>query len=320
MYDVIIIGAGPAGLAAGIYTSRRNLRTLILSKDLGGQASTTPHIENYPGFKAVAGYELMKKFEEQVKDFGVEIIYNEVKSVEPKGKNFVVKAADKAYESKTIILAFGKTPRSLNVPGEKDFQGKGISYCATCDAPLFKGRTVAVIGGGNAALDAALLLSDIAKNVYLIHRRDQFRGFESTVKKLEAKANVEFLLSTITIEFKGEKFIKSIALQDVKTKEKKELEIEGVFIEIGSEVKTDIIKGLVKLDEHNHVVINQNCETYYPNSNKIRPGVFAAGDVTSVPFKQIVVSAGQGAIAGLQAYNYMHGIEPHVLIADWGKK
>lgn len=320
MYDVIIIGAGPAGLTAGIYTSRRRLKTLILGKNLGGQVTITPHVENYPGFKLVEGFELMKKFEEQVKGFDVEIIYQGVDEIKEKDGKFIVKTRDKEFESKVLILAFGKTPKTLDIPGEKDYQGRGISYCAICDAPLFKDKIVAVVGGGNTALDAALLCSGITKKVYLIHRRDKFRGFESLIEKVKKKKNVEFVLESIVTEFSGEKFLKSINVKNVKTNEIKKLDVDGVFVEIGSIVKTELIKNLVKLTENNYIVINNNCETFYPNSDKIRPGVFAAGDITNTPFKQIVVAAGEGAKAGLQAYNYLHGIEPHVLISDWGKK
>ena len=311
MYDVIIVGAGPAGLTAGIYTSRRNLKTLILSKDLGGQVTTTPDIENYPGFETIEGFELMKKFEEQNKNFGVEIIYEEVVKIIPNKNTFIVKTTEKQYEGKTVILAFGKTPRSLSVPREKEFTGRGISYCATCDAPLFRSKIVAVIGGGNSALDAALLLSGITKKVYLIHRRDEFRGFETLVKEVKKKKNVELVLSHIVIEFKGNKVLKSMIIESKKTKERKELQVEGAFIEIGSEVKTDFIKGLVKLNENNHIIINGNCETSHP-------GIFAAGDVTNTPFKQIVVAAGEGSKAGLNVYNYIHGIKA-AIVADWSK-
>ncbi len=310
MYDVIIIGAGPAGLTAAIYTSRRGLKTLIISKDLGGEAINIERIENYPGFKEIEGFKLIKAMEEQVKSFGVEFVYDEVVKITTKGKTFIVKTTEKEYETKTIILAFGKTPRSLNVPGEKEFTGKGISYCATCDAPLFRGKTVAVVGGGNAALDATILLSGIAKKIYLVHRRDEFRGFESFVNEVKKKKNVEFVLNSIVAEIKGDKKVKSVIIEDANTKKRKEIEVEGVFIEIGSEVKTDFIKDLVKLN-NNQVMVNKNCETSCP-------GVFAAGDVTDTPFKQIVVSAGEGAKAGLTAYNYIHGIKS-MMVLDWRK-
>ncbi len=278
---------------------------------MSDQVTETPHIENYPGFEKIEGYKLIQKFEEQVRDFGVEIIFEEVVKIKPKKKSFIVKTIQKSYEGKTVILAFGKIPRTLNVPGEKEFTGRGISYCATCDAPLFKNKIVAVIGGGNAALDAALLLSKIGKKVYLVHRRDEFRGFEAEVEKVKKKKNVELVLSHVAVEFKGDKVLRSMIVESKKTGERKELKVDGVFVEIGSEVKTDFVKGLVKLDKNNYIVINNNCETS-------RPGVFAAGDVTNTPFKQIVVAAGEGAKAGLNAYNYLHGIKAEIII-DWRK-
>jgi thioredoxin-disulfide reductase len=311
MYDVIIVGAGPAGLTAAIYASRRGLNTLILAKNLGGEAINIARIENYPGYKQIEGVSLIQKMEEQVRSFGVEIVYEEVVKIIPKKEWFIVKTMEKDYETKTIILAFGKTPRSLNVPGETEFTGKGISYCATCDAPFFKGKTVAVIGGGNSALDSAVLLSGLAKKVYLIHRRDEFRGFESFVDELKKKNNVEFVLNSTVVEFKGDKILKSVTIEDVNTKKKKDLIIDGGFIEIGSEVKTDFIKNLVELDKYNQIVINKNSETSYP-------GIFAAGDVTDTPFKQIVVAAGTGAKAGLNAYNYIHGVKSNIVV-DWKK-
>jgi len=312
MYDVIIVGAGPAGLTAAIYASRRNLKTLVLSKGLSDQVSETPHIENYPGFEKIEGYKLIQKFEEQVRDFGVKITFEEVVEITPKGKKFIVKTVTKKrYEGKTVILAFGKIPRTLNIPGEKEFTGKGVSYCATCDAPFFKNKTVAVIGGGNAALDAALLLTKIAKKVYLVHRRDEFRGFEAEVDKIKKRKNVELVLSHIAVKFKGDKVLKSMIVESKKTGGRKELKVAGAFVEIGSKVKSDFVKDLVKLDKKNHIVTNNNCETS-------RPGVFAAGDVTDTPFKQIVVAAGEGAKAGLNVYNYLHGIKAEIII-DWRK-
>jgi thioredoxin-disulfide reductase len=311
MYDVIIVGAGPAGLTAAIYTSRRNMKTLVLSKGLSDQVSETPHVENYPGFEKIKGYELIQKFEQQVKDFGVEIIFEEVVKITPKKDGFIVETVKKNYEAKTIILAFGKIPRALNIPGEKELTGKGVSYCTTCDAPLFKNKTVAIIGGGNAALDGVLLLSKMTKKVYLVHRRDEFRGFEAEVDKVKKRENVEFVLNHVAVEFKGDKIFRSAIIEDVNTKQRKELKVDGVFVEIGSEVRTDFIKDFVELDENNQIISNNNCETS-------RPGVFAAGDVTITPFKQIVVAAGEGAKAGLNAYNYLHGIKAKIVI-DWRK-
>ena len=317
-YDVIIVGGGPAGLTAAIYTSRRNLSTLILTKSLGGQAAIAPYVENYPGFKSISGIELMKRFEEQVKVLGVEIAYEEVVGIE-KRKNFIITTTSNKYESRALILAFGKTPRTLGVPGEQRLQGKGVSYCAVCDGPLFADKEVVVIGGGNSAVEAALFLSEIARRVYLVHRRREFRAFEASVEKLKSKTNVELILDSIVTEFKGDNFLQAVVVENVKSKEKRELEVQGAFVEIGSEVKSGMIKDFVKLDENGHIVITRNCETFQPNTNKIMPGVFAAGDITDVPFKQVVVSAGEGAKAGLQVYNYLRGITSHKIVADWGK-
>jgi len=318
MFDVIIIGGGPAGLTAGIFATRRTLKTLIISKEFGGVVSTVPHIENYSGFKAVNGMELMKRMEEQAKASGVEIVYSqEVNEIIEEKDGFTVKTNQKKYKSKAVILAFGKSPRHLDVPGDKEFDNKGVSYCVNCDGPLFKGEDVCVVGGGNSALDAALVMSEIAKKAYIIHRRYEFRGFESMVEKIKNKKNVEFILDSVVKEFKGDKMLRSVIIENIKTKAIKELKVAGAFIEIGSEVKTDFVKKLVKTDENNHIVVNERCQTFYPNKDKVRPGIFAAGDVTNNAFKQIVVATGQGAIAALQAYNYVKGSDEDIS-ADWG--
>jgi len=318
MFDVIIVGGGPAGLTAAIFTSRRGLNTLVISKEFGGQVINTSHIENYPGFKKIEGLELMKMMEEQVKGLGVPIYADGVKELEENKNKFSVKTDEgKKYETKAVIIASGKSPRRLDVPGDDKFDEKGVSYCVNCDGPLYKGEVVCVVGGGNSALDAALFMSDIGKKVYLIHRRDEFRGFEAFVNQLKKKKNVEFILNSTVKEFKGDKMLKSAVLEDVNTHKIREIEVAGAFVEIGSEVQTGFVKHLVKLQEQNHIIVNEKCETYYPNSDRVRPGIFAAGDVTDAPFKQIIVAAGQGAIAGLQAYNYVKGVEGQAYV-DWG--
>ena len=319
MQDVIIIGGAAAGLTAAIYAARRALKTLVITKDVGGQANLAHEIGNYPGFESVSGVDLLQKFYEQALKSGAEIIFDEVSEIKEGDGKFLVKTRNGEHESKTIILAFGKTPRNLNAPGEKEFQGKGVSYCATCDLPLFKDKTIAVIGAGNSALDAAIYGSDIAKKVYLIHRRKGFRAFEYMIKKAKQKENIEFVLDTIVKEVKGDKFVKSVVVENVLTKEIKEIPLDGIFVEIGSEVKTEFIKDLVKIDEKNQIVVNTLCETFYPNRNKKMPGVFAAGDVTNMPFKQIVSSAGDGCKAALQAYVYVTKAEVP-FIADWVHK
>jgi len=319
-YDVIIVGGGPAGLTAGIYAARRNLKTLIITMTVGGQVLLPEKICNYPGFLNVSGMNFIKRVQKQAEKAGAQIIVDEVKEILPHDKEYLVKTQTKEFLAKAIILAFGKKPRKLNVPGEEKFIGKGVSYCATCDAPLFKNKTVAVVGGGNSALDAALLLSKYAKKVYLIHRRDEFRGFESFVDEVRKRNNVEFLLSSIVVEIKGENLVKSILVKDLKTEETREIDVDGVFVEIGYDVDPSFVKDLVKLDEYNQIVVNQKCQTFYPDKDEIRPGIFAAGDVTSNIFKQIVVAAGEGAKAALAAYNYLHGVEDYQIVGDWSKK
>lgn len=317
IYDVIIIGGSAAGLTAALYAARRELKTLVLTKDIGGQIAETAMIENYSGIDKIPGFELAKRFENQTKKFGAEILIKEVTAVEEvdtaaERKLFVVKAEDEEYTGKTVIIATGKTPRSLGVPGEKEFTGKGVSYCATCDAPLFNDKIVAVVGGGNSAFDAAILLSKIAKKVYIIHRRSEFRAFEAVVKEAKKTENIEFVLDSAVEEVKGDDFVKSIDVKNKKSGKSKELSVDGVFVEVGSEVKTDFIKHLVNVDELGQIKTNKNAETS-------RLGIFAAGDVTDTAFKQIIAAAGEGCKAALAAYNYIHGFE-NKYVADWGKR
>jgi thioredoxin reductase (NADPH) len=315
IYDLIIIGGGPAGLTAGIYSSRRALKNLILTKDIGGQASTTSWVENYPGFDSVGGFELMQKFQKQAEGFGSIFKYEEVFKVEKLKDKFSLKTnSGNEYIAAALILAFGKTPTHLNVPGEKEFLGKGVAYCATCDAPLFKKKIVAVVGGGNAALESAEYLSTLAAKVYLIHRRTEFRGDELLVKRVQAIKNIEIILNKTVVQILGEKFVKSLEIQDVANKEKSKLDVDGIFIEIGHTVDAQAIKDLVKLNETNEIIIDRDCQTNVP-------GIFAAGDVTDNKYKQIVISAGEGAKASLSAYRYIQQIKgAKEVLADYGKK
>jgi len=315
IYDLIIIGAGPAGLTAGIYASRRNLKNLIITKDIGGQASTTNYVENYPGYAKVGGFELMQKFQKQAQDFGSQFKYEEIASVIKTNNQYKVKTTTgNEYQALALILTFGKTPSNLNVPGEKEFTGRGVSYCATCDGPLFKNKTVAIIGGGNSALESSEYLSGLAQKVYLIHRRAEFRGDEVLLQRVKSLKNIEIILNSTVSKISGEKFVKAITIEDVNTKEQKEVAVDGIFIEIGHTVDATPIKKIVQVNENNEIIIDPDCQTS-------TPGIFAAGDVTNIKFKQIVVSAGEGAKAALSAYKYIQqikgGKEP---IFDWGKK
>ncbi|PIR06574.1 MAG: thioredoxin-disulfide reductase [Candidatus Komeilibacteria bacterium CG11_big_fil_rev_8_21_14_0_20_36_20] len=311
IYDVVIIGAGPAGLTAAIYTARRALKTLVISKDVGGQMSLTDDIENYPGFETIGGLELGQKFQQQAQKAGAEFIFEEIVKLEKQDKTFFLKTvSNKEIKSKTVILAFGLMPRDLKVPGEKELTGKGVTYCATCDGPLYRDKTVIVVGGGNAALDAAEFLSRIAQKVYLLHRRDQFRGEQVLVDQVKAAKNVEIIYNADTKEIKGQNKVEALAYITNDGQEG-EVKVDGVFIEIGHVAKTDWLKELVELSERQEIKISKDCETNLP-------GIFAAGDISDITYKQAVISAGEGAKAALQAYRYLQGDK--VLIPDWQKK
>lgn len=300
-YDVIIIGAGPAGLTAGLYTSRRSLKTLILGKTLGGQAILPACVENFPGFIKTDGISIVNSWKEQTISAGAELKYEEVVSIEPTNQEFKIKTDSSTYIAKAVILALGRTPKKLNIPGEAEFTGRGVAYCATCDAPLFAGKDVAVVGGGNAALDAALLLSEIAHKVYLIHRSGSCRAEAALLKKLEI-STVELRLHTTVEEVKGTNFVESITVRDVNASISQEIPVSGLFIEIGGEINSELVKDLVKLNNHKEIVIDKYSRTSVP-------GIFAAGDATEVPFKQMVVASGEGAKAALTAYHYVKGID-----------
>jgi thioredoxin reductase (NADPH) len=303
MYDLIIIGAGPAGLTAAIYAARRALKVLVLGKDIGGQAVYAAQIENYPGFEKISGFELMSKLKQQAEKFGAEFKTAGAEEILQEKDGFKIKDKEgNFFDCRTLILGFGAVPRTLGVPGEEKFKGRGISYCATCDAPFYKNKIVAVVGGGNAALDAALLLSKFAKKVYLIHRRDEFRAEEIRVEQAQRAANVEIILNAVIKEVRGDETIYGIMVEDVATLAAREIEVNGIFVEIGHIVESNFVKNLIKLDEHGQIIINQKNETNLS-------GVFAAGDATVVPYKQIVIAAGEGAKAALSAYSYLQMVK-----------
>lgn len=314
LYDVVIIGGASAGLTAAIYASRRAMKTLVLTKDIGGQLSTTPDVENYPGFEMIEGWTLSDKFKKQAEKFGSEIKYAEVTAVKPDGDNFIVEAHDNHYKTQSVILAFGKTPRNLDVPGEKEFQGKGVSYCATCDIPLYKGKTVVVVGGGNSAIDAAIYGSNVAEKIYLVHRRDQFRGEQILIDRLMQKPNIEIIYNSVAKEVKGNDRVTGLVITDVNTNAERELAVDGVFVEIGYIVKAEFIKGLVDMNEKNEVLTDAHMMTNVP-------GIFAAGDLTTSTYKQAVISAGEGCTAALGVYEYLMKKEGRrAVMTDWGTK
>jgi thioredoxin-disulfide reductase len=299
MFDTIIIGAGPTGMSAAVYSTRRMMKTLLISKNIGGQVIWASEIKNYPGIDFISGVGLINKMKQQVKDLGADIKIDEIKLINKKDDGtFLVKTDKDSYSAKTIIIAMGLAPRQLKLDKEKELTGRGISYCATCDGPLFKGKDVAVIGGGNSALDAAEVMSKIANKVYLICNESKLRAFESLVSTVKSKDNVEIILNSEPSEIIGETRLEKIKVISKIDQTIRELIVGGLFIEIGHEPKTEMLSDLVKRDNLGQVITDLSGKTSCD-------GVFAAGDVTQNEFKQIIIGCGQGAAAALSAYKYL---------------
>lgn len=298
MYDIVIVGAGSAGLTAAIYAGRKKLNALLVTgPNIGGETNTTNDIQNYPGYEG-PGPELMKKFWASAKKWGCEIKESMVSKIS-KPKNFLLELSDgERIESKAVILCYGRERRKLNIPGEDKFFGRGLSTCTTCDAPLFPNKDTVVIGGGNSALEGALELARIAKKVYLVHRRDQFRADEVTVEVARKNPKIEIITSAVPVEIKGEKFVSHLVI-DVKGA-KRDLSVQGIFSEIGWETHTGMVDGLVDVNGVGEIKVDELCRTK-------TAGLYACGDLTFVPYKQTVISAGMGAVAALEAYRFISG-------------
>jgi alkyl hydroperoxide reductase subunit F len=299
MYDLMIIGGGPAGMTAAVYAARKKLNALLLSKDVGGQVNWTLGIENYMGYQLIEGPELIKKFEEQVKQFPIEIkVGDNVSSLSRISGGFEAKTdGGETYQAKAAIIVTGKRPRPLNVPGEEKLRGRGVTYCATCDGPLFADMKVAVIGGGNSALEAVDDVVKIAEHVYLVSLTP-LTGDQILIDKVKGAGNLTMFLEHEVVAITGDNLVDGIKIRDLKTKQERELQVGGVFIEIGLMPNSDLVKGVATLNRIGEIEVNCNNETSVP-------GLFAAGDVTNVPEKQIVVAAGEGAKAALQAHRYL---------------
>ncbi|MEW6610732.1 MAG: FAD-dependent oxidoreductase [Patescibacteria group bacterium] len=314
MWDVIIVGAGAAGMTAGIYTCRRALSTCIISRDLGGQAALTDWIENYPGVLGqVHGFDLMENFRKQYEGFGGTLRFEEVKRIKKENDHFLVESSNGTETAQAVILAFGLTPRELNVPGEDRLKGKGVTYCANCDGPLYKGKIVGVVGAAGAALDAAEYLSRLCQKVYLFPQREKLLGSAVLNKVVQSIQNIEILYNKRIIEIAGDQMVDGARWEDVETHAKGTTLLVGVFIEIGYMARTDWVKELVALDTKGQVIVDKQNRTNVP-------GIFAAGDVTDVDYKQVVISAGEGAKAALEAYKFLQTKlgKPAVLTPDWG--
>ena len=299
MYEIIIVGGGPAGMAASVYAARKRLNTLLITNDIGGQVNWTNGVENYLGYQFIEGADLIAKFQQQVNQFpidqkiGLKVV--QIRKIE--GGFEVISESGGSFQGKVVLLASGKRPRRLNVEGEKELTGRGVTYCATCDGPVFAGQKVAVIGGGNSAIEAALDMVKVAEHVDMVSVTP-LTGDPIMIEKLADAKNL-----TIYINYQTEKILvqgltEGIVIQEIKTGKSQQLDDTGVFIEIGLEPNSDMVKNLVRLNQNGEVQVNCSCETEIP-------GFYAAGDVTTVPEKQIVIAAGEGAKAALQAHRYL---------------
>ncbi|MCJ7469611.1 thioredoxin-disulfide reductase, partial [Candidatus Bathyarchaeota archaeon] len=300
-WELIIIGGGPAGLAAGIYGVRSGLKTLVLEEKIaGGTAVDAPIIENYPGFPSISGFDLAQKMVDHAKNLGISIHeFEAVTKLDFKGQEKIVTTDKGAYSATALIIASGSHYRELGVPGEKEYRGRGVSYCGLCDGPLFKNKRILVVGGGNSALITTLYLAGLAAEVQIAHRRDSFRAEEALVRAIEKKDNVKILWNTEIREIKGEKLVNKAVLLNSKTQITQELQVDGVFVQVGEDPNSQLAKeASVAVDEDSYIIVDMLQKTSVP-------GVYAAGDVTSHPVKQVGTAVGQGITAATQAYGYI---------------
>ena len=304
MHDLIIIGAGPAGLTAGLYAGRYRLNTLILEKLMpGGQIILSSVIENFPGFPGgISTQELVDKFKKQVDELGVEIEAEEVTEIVPNFKLktpiYNVKTKDKAYETKCVIIATGAQPKKLGVPQEDEFIGKGVSYCGTCDGPLFKNKDVAVVGGGDRAIEEAIFLSSYAKEVFLIHRRSEWRASKILEEKARQNPKIKFVLESVIEEIIGESKVEAVKIKNVKTDASKIFSCQGIFIFVGIQPNTDFLKNQLRLDEQGFIITDENLKTSCE-------GIFACGDCRKKSLYQVVTACAEGAMAAASVQRYL---------------
>jgi thioredoxin-disulfide reductase len=300
MYDLIIIGGGPAGLTAGVYAVRQGLNTLLVTKEFGGQmAKKEVEIENYPGMGQIAAADLIAKFRDHVKSLGIEIKQTGITGVKRSGDVFKVATDEGDLESKTVLVATGADPRHMNVPGENEFLGKGVCYCATCDAPLFSGRDVAIVGGGNAAFEAAIFCARFAKKIYMVEFGDTIRADAANQSILARLSKAQIITSAKVSRVIGDKFVKGLAYQDLKSGKEVSLAVDGIFVKIGYAPASAAVGALVDLNGRGEIV-------YDHETNMARtPGLFVAGDVTDIKYKQIIIACGEGAKAVLSIRDYL---------------
>lgn len=301
MYDVIVIGTGPAGLAAAIYGTRAKLNMLVLEQNFmsGGQVVNTYEVDNYPGLPGISGMDLSLKFREHAEKLGMEFLRAKVNKIAV-GENGIktVEAENQTYETKTVILATGAHHRLLNVPGEESLSGMGVSYCATCDGAFYKGSDVAVIGGGDVAVEDAIFLARGCRKVYVVHRRNELRAAKSLQEKLFSLPNVEMVWNSAVESIEGEEQVEAVRLKQLKDGSSRTLQVDGVFVAVGITPDSDLLKGIAEMDENGYIVADETCETSVP-------GIYAAGDVRKKPLRQIITAAADGANAITSAERYL---------------
>lgn len=300
IYDVAVVGAGPAGLAAGLYAARAKLSTVILEKMFpGGQAALTHHIENYPGFsEGVNGLELANAMKKQVEKFGAEFINGDVERIEKADDLFTIYLKAESIKAKTVILAAGAQPRKLGVKGEEEFIGRGISYCATCDGAFYKDKPIAMVGGGDSAIQEALYLTRFASTIYVIHRRNELRATKILQDRAFNSEKIKFVWDSVVNEIKGKDAVEEIVVENVKTGKLDSIPVDGVFVAIGYTPITDFVKDLVELDEEGYIITDEHMATK-------TPGLFAAGDIRQKPLRQVVTAVADGAIAAVEAGKFL---------------
>jgi thioredoxin reductase (NADPH) len=300
-YDIIIVGGGPAGLSAAIYTSRDRLNTLLIEKNLnGGMINEAERVDNFPGFPdGISGMDLTARMFEQAKKYGLKDINAEVNAIAVNGKHeFTIKTGDGEFSSKSIIIAGGSDKQKMDAPGESQYIGRGVSYCATCDAPFYTNKIVAVVGGGNSALYEAMHLAKFARKVYIIHRRGQLRATPVVQERASAEPKIEYILSTTVEAVEGGDFVEKLRLKNMTSGQESSLSIDGIFVSIGLKPNTEYLKGILALDEHGMIIVNDNMETSVP-------GIFAAGDIRHDSIRQTIAASGDGAVAAVNAKKWV---------------
>jgi len=302
--ELVIIGGGPAGLSAGIYAARADLKTTLFEMSMpGGLAASTEIIENYPGFKdGIGGPELSMGMEAQARRFGLEVAFSSVEEIVKKENHFIIKTDDGEFRAGAVILSTGAKPRMLQIKGEKNFHGRGVSYCATCDGALFRGKRVAVIGGGDSAVEEALFLTKFVEKVTIVHRRGELRATKYLQQKAMKNEKIDFFWHGVPMEIIGDDTVSGVAVRDVRSDTVSEVNVDGVFVYVGHSPSTELVKGLVELDQNGYIITDDELRTS-------TPGLFAAGDVRKKLLRQVVTAVADGAIAAVSAEKYLEGLK-----------